>query len=245
MWAHPVGTFPSLVSGIGTYDPVFLGVNATREYNSLFGVAGTSVPLYDSKQNGIPVALPQYDGSYGSHLRDDIFNNKSGPVTGHYYELTTAVYDVDASLPSGQPIPAYLRKVTVGVMADLGYTVTYAAADGYTRPGIMRQTAAPAAGAAANTPLIPMPPSNTPARPPVQPRSGRVPATGARSISENQPIPTVIASGPTRPAIPNLPTVRRASATLPINVGQGMRSDRDSTVWAPASAGILPDPMGR
>jgi hypothetical protein len=242
MWRRSVGTFPSLVSGIGTYDPLFLGVNATREYNSLFGVAGTSVPLYDNKRDGIPVDLPQYDGSYGTHLRDDIFNNTTGPITNQYYELMTAVYDVNASLPGGQPVPAYLSRVTVGLMADLGYTVNYAAADAYTRPGSVRQTTATPVGVAGGIPLIPTLPSKTPARPPAQPRTGAAPAIGARSLSESHPITSVVATGPARPTTPSSPAVRKAFATLPTNGGQGMRSALASTVWAPATAGILPAP---
>lgn len=136
LWANGVGSYPSLVRGIGTADPRFLGPNALREYKSLFGISATGVPLYDSKQNGTLVGPFQYDGSYGSHWRDDVFNytRKAPSASSRYFELMTAQYDVTASLPGGQPIPSYLSRATVGAMADLGYQVNYFAADAYRRP---------------------------------------------------------------------------------------------------------------
>lgn len=136
LWSNSIGTFSSYVSDIGTANPVYRGPNgsaAVREYNRSFGTTGTSVPLYDKVQQ-----LPYgYDGSYGTHWRDDIFNNnKPGvPLASQYYELMTANYNVLATLPNGQPMPSYLSAVTVGAMQDLGYQVNYTAADNYVRPG--------------------------------------------------------------------------------------------------------------
>lgn len=63
LWQAGVGTFPDLVSGIRTAAPIYLGVSAVREYNSIFSTSGTSVPLYEVSDTD----PPSYDGNSGSH----------------------------------------------------------------------------------------------------------------------------------------------------------------------------------
>jgi hypothetical protein len=136
LWRR-VGPYASTVSGIGTADPRFLGPNAVREYNSLFGRRETGVPLYEQSQ----ITPISYDGSYGVHLRDSVFSYAGAAVqvSNRYFELMTARYDPDTALPNGRSIASYLSKVTVGVMADLGYRVNYAAADNYSKPPVSPQ----------------------------------------------------------------------------------------------------------
>ena len=102
-----------LVSGLGkpgSSNPVFTGVNATREYNAYFGTSSASVPLDDVHG----------EGSYGTHWRESVF--------GASNELMTYAWDVQSSRVDP------LSKVTIGAMADIGYTVNYAAADPYRKP---------------------------------------------------------------------------------------------------------------
>lgn len=133
LWQNNVGTFGSLVSGIGTNDPVYVGANALREYNSIFSTSGTSVPLYEISDT----TPPSYDGSYGSHWRDSVFDS-ANPA---YDELMTATYSVTGV--NGVATPAYLSRITVGALADFGYTVSYAGAESYTAPAAAAtQTAA-------------------------------------------------------------------------------------------------------
>lgn len=182
LWQR-VGTYPLKVTGIGTADPRFLGSNAVREYNRIFGVTGTGVPLFERSK----VTPPDYDGSYGSHWRDDVFNNAAMTVaaSSRYFELMTAEYDPDTTLPNGQPIPSYLSSITVGAMADLGYRVNYAAADNnYRKPpppsqalGVSASTG-PAISPVSAKPLVAKPASASPAVPGLQ---------GKQSTASTQP----------------------------------------------------------
>jgi hypothetical protein len=107
-----------LVRGAGGSDPRFLGTNATREYNAIFGTNVGSVPLE-------PTGGP---GTADSHWRDTTFGR----------ELMTGFLNAGAN-----PI----SRVTLGAMADIGYRVSYSAADAYARPGSMTSAAgATAAG---------------------------------------------------------------------------------------------------
>jgi hypothetical protein len=102
-----------LVSGWGnpgSSNPVFTGVNATREFNAYFGTSSSSVPLDDVHGAG----------SYGTHWRESVF--------GASKELMTYAWNVQST----QVNP--ISKVTIGAMADIGYTVNYAAADPYRKP---------------------------------------------------------------------------------------------------------------
>jgi hypothetical protein len=136
LWQSNVGTFSSLVSGIGTSNPVYVGANAVREYNSIFATSGTSVPLYQVSST----TPPSYDGSYGSHWRDSVFDS-TNPA---YDELMTATYNVNGV--NGVAVPAYLSRITVGALNDFGYTVSYVGAESYTAPAsATTQTIVPAA----------------------------------------------------------------------------------------------------
>ena len=101
-----------LVQGAGTADPRFVGANATAQYNALFGTTAGSVPL---ESGGGP-------GTADTHWRDSTFGN----------ELMTGFLNL-----RGNP----LSRVTIGAMADLGYTVSYSAADYYSGTGAASSTA--------------------------------------------------------------------------------------------------------
>jgi hypothetical protein len=99
-----------LVTGAGGTDPRFTGVHATAEYDSIFGVTDTSVPV---ENTGGP-------GTRDSHWRESVFRN----------ELMTGF------LNSGVDP---LSRVTAAQMQDIGYTgVNLDAADAYNKPASLR-----------------------------------------------------------------------------------------------------------
>ena len=95
-----------LLRGAGTSNPRFAGPVATAQYNALFSRSDTSVPV---EGDGGP-------GTHDTHWREATFGS----------ELLTGFIDAGAN-----PI----SRVTVGSMADLGYIVNLAAAEGYAAPG--------------------------------------------------------------------------------------------------------------
>jgi hypothetical protein len=93
-----------LLSGAGTSNPTFTGTNATAQYNQIFGTSA----------RGVPVEATGGSGTADAHWRETVFTN----------ELMTGWAGPGTNLP--------LSRVTIGSLADLGYTVNYAAADAYT-----------------------------------------------------------------------------------------------------------------
>ena len=106
-----------LVSGLGTPNPTYIGLNARREYRTTFGLTG--VP-------SVPVENTGGQGTFGVHWRESVFVNEL--MTG-YAEL------------AGVPMP--LSRITVGAMQDLGYVVDYTRADPYARPTAAMLAAVP------------------------------------------------------------------------------------------------------
>ena len=93
-----------LLTGEGGEDPRFIGPQATSEYNALFGVAESGVPVE---------GLPSGPGSADSHWRESVFGN----------EIMTP------ALGSGTTFP--LSRVTIAALADMGYEVDMSQADAY------------------------------------------------------------------------------------------------------------------
>ena len=121
LWQNGVGDFAELVQGLGTDNPVFVGENAVREFSQIFSASDSGVPLFGE----CVTHTHAYDGSYGSHWRDDVFNDYP-----HYGELMTAAYPIDGD-HDGNVIRAGLSRVTVGALEDLGYAVNYLGAETY------------------------------------------------------------------------------------------------------------------
>ncbi|MBN1512376.1 MAG: choice-of-anchor D domain-containing protein, partial [Phycisphaerae bacterium] len=94
----------NLLTGTNTSDPRFTGTRAVAEYNRIFGLSGSSVPVEAGGGAGTRL----------SHWRESTFGT----------ELMTGWYN------SGRINP--LSSVTVGSMGDLGYVVDMQAADPYT-----------------------------------------------------------------------------------------------------------------
>jgi hypothetical protein len=90
-----------LLIGAGTTNPRFIGSQAVAAYNSIFGTSATGVPVENSGGAG----------TRDSHWRESILRN----------ELMTGWVGPGSNMP--------LSRVTVGSLADLGYTVNMAAAD--------------------------------------------------------------------------------------------------------------------
>ena len=95
-----------LLEGEGTANPVFIGVNAMREWGNLSG-AGRPMP--------VPVANTGGPGTREGHWRESVFGN----------ELMTGFL-------GGGINP--LSRVTVGALEDMGYEVNYDAADDFSLP---------------------------------------------------------------------------------------------------------------
>jgi hypothetical protein len=95
-----------LLTGAGTSNPQYIGTQAVAAYNAIFGTTAT----------GIPVENTGGSGTRDSHWRETTFQNEI--MTGYINSGTNP-----------------LSRITVGALADLGYTVNFAAADNYSRPG--------------------------------------------------------------------------------------------------------------
>lgn len=102
-----IGTvWDSLVSGAGTANPRFIGARATAAYNQIFS----------RNENGVPVENTGSPGTRDSHWRDSILSN----------EVMTGYLGPGAVQP--------LSRITIAALADMGYTVNFAAADQYVPP---------------------------------------------------------------------------------------------------------------
>jgi hypothetical protein len=95
-----------LLAGAGTNNPRFTGSNAVAAYNSIFGTNASAVPVESGGGAG----------TRDSHWRESTFNNEL--MTGYLNSGTNP-----------------MSRITVGSLADLGYTVDMNAADDYTPPG--------------------------------------------------------------------------------------------------------------
>jgi len=166
-----------LVTGAGGSDPVFTGTNAVREYNAIFGVTGTSVPV---ENTGGP-------GTRDSHWRETTMRT----------ELMTGFAE-----PAGVAMP--ISRITVGSLADIGYTVNYSAADAFARPPLMAPGPAGGLGVALPvvTPIHPTPTAPSTGSPtgpvtnrprPGEPRGGGFPSTPSPSTPAG---PRTTSTGP-------------------------------------------------
>jgi hypothetical protein len=99
-------TSKGLLSGASTSNPIFTGPQATAAYNALFGTSATGVPVENSGGSG----------TRNAHWRETRFGN----------ELMTGYLNTGSNP---------LSRVTVGSLADLGYTVDLSRADPYNPPG--------------------------------------------------------------------------------------------------------------
>lgn len=112
----------SLLAGSGTADPRFTGTNAVREWQALGGTGQVPVEnCLDASGSPIQGCGP---GTRDAHWREATFGR----------ELMTGYLNSGANPMS---------RVTVGSLADLGYTVDYGAADSYSLPaGVSGQSLA-------------------------------------------------------------------------------------------------------
>ncbi|KST68295.1 leishmanolysin-related zinc metalloendopeptidase [Mastigocoleus testarum] len=91
----------NLVTGSGTNDPRFTGPRATAEYNRIFGLNESSVPVADTGE----------EGTREGHWRESVLTN----------ELMTGFINSGVNNP--------LSSLTVASLGDLSYEVNLAAAD--------------------------------------------------------------------------------------------------------------------
>ena len=90
-----------LIRGAGTTDPRFLGAAATAEYNTLFGVIET----------GVPVENTGGKGTQDVHWRESVFAD----------EMMTGFFGTDNRV----------SRITIGAILDLGYIVDLSRAEAY------------------------------------------------------------------------------------------------------------------
>jgi hypothetical protein len=95
-----------LISGAGTSNPRFTGQRATAEYNAIFGLHETSVPVENTGGAG----------TRDAHWRESVFST----------EIMTGWAGPGSSLP--------LSRMTIASLADLGYQVDMSKANSYSRP---------------------------------------------------------------------------------------------------------------
>ena len=125
--AHAFGFSPGVEAfGRWIVGDTFVGPNALREYNSLFAVSSSGVPL------------------------------ETG-VRAHWDEL---VFGNELMSPLTTGAPEHISRVTIGALQDMGYTVSYAAAEPYVRPATTARVFA-GIGAMATTATATKPVSTT------------------------------------------------------------------------------------
>jgi ELWxxDGT repeat protein len=111
-FGHALGLVPevwdskNLVLSL-TDGPLYVGINAVREFNTIYGESVRGIPL--EKEGGA--------GTKAAHWSEPLMKA----------EIMTGFIE-----PPGTRMP--LSKITVGALADIGYTVDYARADPFTRP---------------------------------------------------------------------------------------------------------------
>ena len=114
LWLQPVA-LPPLVSGpaaLGGTDPYFIGASAIAQFNANGGGVYLGIP--------VPVEAGGGPGTQDSHWRESVMGK----------ELMTGYVSLIAN-----PLSA----ITVGSLADIGYTVSYVNADPYTVNGVNLQ----------------------------------------------------------------------------------------------------------
>jgi hypothetical protein len=93
-----------LLVGAGTSNPLFVGAQATAAYNAIFGTTAS----------GVPVENTGGSGTRDAHWRESILGS----------ELMTGWVGPGTYLP--------MSRITIGSLTDIGYSVSYAAADNFT-----------------------------------------------------------------------------------------------------------------
>lgn len=112
-----------LLVGAGTSNPLFVGPQATAEYNAIFGVNSAGVPV----ENG------GGSGTRDSHWEESILGSEL--MTGY--------------VGPGNVMP--LSRITVASLADIGYTVNIANADPFTPSSSGLAAAASLAGSSSGS----------------------------------------------------------------------------------------------
>jgi hypothetical protein len=105
------------LTGGGGDDPRYTGPAAAAQYNSIFSTSGSTTPVEGGGSGG----------TNDSHWRESVLGNEL--MTGYL---------------NGGSNP--ISRITVGAMADLGYDVSYSAADAYARPALITSSSSLIAG---------------------------------------------------------------------------------------------------
>lgn len=101
-----------LASGLGTANPIYTGVNGVAGFNAARGFLGLVAPA-----TSVPIEADGGPGTQDAHWDEVVFDT----------ELMTGFVE-----SAGVTMP--LSRMTVGSLDDMGYQVSYAAADNYAVP---------------------------------------------------------------------------------------------------------------
>lgn len=115
-----------LLVGAGTSNVRFTGAQATAAYNAIFGRSET----------GVPVESDGGSGTADAHWDETLFGS----------ELMTGYVGPSSTMP--------LSRITVGSLADIGYTVNMAAADAYSPTAALASSVTTTSTSSSNTSRI-------------------------------------------------------------------------------------------
>ena len=170
----------------------FTGANAVREYRSIFG------NLADPA--GVPLETGGGQGTAGGHWDDNVFGTEL--MTGY----------LDAGVTNS------LSRVTVGALQDIGYTVSYSAADTYRPP---QSPGSPVTG---SRPIVQRPATSWPMPTP----------SGSRPVVLNTGLRTTTTEAATTPANPtgHSKTIPEGLGLLPWSTAMAALGDISATNMA-------------
>jgi hypothetical protein len=115
--------YKGLLVGAGTSNPRFTGSQALAAYNSIFGTAAS----------GVPVENTGGSGTADAHWRESVFAS----------ELMTGWVGPSTTMP--------ISRITVGSLADLGYSVNMASADTFAPNGVASLSASTTSSVSSTT----------------------------------------------------------------------------------------------
>ena len=161
-------------------------------------VGANALREYNSIFATTAVGVPMQTG--GAHWDETIFGN----------ELMS---------PTTYGAPEYISRITIGALQDMGYTVTYAAAEPYVRPRTLAPQVAASTGVATVSAFATTStPTAKPSQPAAQPKPQVVTATPAVKPAAQPQKPAQTATQPTtRPAAPPRPKTVAAVSSVGID----------------------------
>lgn len=198
-----------LVTGAGTSNPLYVGTQGLAAYRAIFGNNATGVPL----ENG------GGSGTRDAHWRESSFNN----------EIMTG-YINSGSNP--------ISRITVGALADLGYSVNMTRADAYTRPASVTAGSATTNTASSSTANLLLADEAAGAASPFTSGQGFIGCL-CRSCTGAPPAAQAVPAGVSEPAPPLVPTWNSALRSSSETVLETERADDDGRSLRRSLANVI------